>query len=674
MQYTEIQNFTVYCATWNVNGQSPSEDVIPWLASDPEPPDLYAIGFQELDLSKEAFVFNESPKEEEWLKVVYKSLHPKAKYRKVRLIRLVGMMLIVFTKEDHASYIKEISAETVGTGIMGKLGNKGGVAVRFEFHNTSICFVNSHLAAHVAEFERRNQDYQDICARMMFQQFLPPKRIGDHDMIYWLGDLNYRITELDATEVKEIIKQGNLKELLAADQFLQQRHQRKVFIGYNEGDVSFLPTYKFDPGTDDWDSSEKARAPAWTDRILWKGEHIDLLVYRSHFEMKISDHKPVSSIFNSGMKVVDNTKYRKIYEDVMKELDKMENEFLPQVTVETTEINFETVRYVESKAKSLTVANTGQVPVQFEFIKKLNDKAICKPWLVVEPSKGFVMPGDKCDISIQIKVDKKTAGPLTSGTDQLYEILVLHLIGGKDIFITVSGEYQRSSFGTSIAALVRMTVPICDMSVAAILHLEGSTSASKGLDEQDSGKISDDPYPVPKELWFLCDLITSLGLQQEQLFLQPGLRAEIVTLREWLDTGIPVTKPAVSIHSAAETLLLFIESLREPVIPYGKYEQCLECSGNYLQCRQIVSQIPLHHREVFNYVCEFLREVLRFSAQNNSDAKILATLFASIMLRDPPGVNPGSGIKARAQQQMLDNKKARFVYHFLVNEAITDHS
>ena len=76
-------------------------------------------------------------------------------------------------------------------------------------------------------------------------------------------------------------------------------------------------------------------------------------------------------------------------------------------------------------------------------------------------------------MTLHVRVDKKTAGPLTSGQDQLYDILVLHLVGGKDIFITVSGEYQRSSFGASIDALVRMTVPICELTTASILQLEG---------------------------------------------------------------------------------------------------------------------------------------------------------------------------------------------------------
>lgn len=40
---------------------------------------------------------------------------------------------------------------------------------------------------------------------------------------------------------------------------------------------------------------------------------------------------------------------------------------------------------------------------------------------------------------MEVYVDKKTACKLNSGEDKLYDILVLHLEGGKDIFITVTG-------------------------------------------------------------------------------------------------------------------------------------------------------------------------------------------------------------------------------------------
>lgn len=45
------------------------------------------------------------------------------------MVRLVGMMLLVFAKKGHLSNIREIMTESVGTGIMGKMVSHRGQLV-----------------------------------------------------------------------------------------------------------------------------------------------------------------------------------------------------------------------------------------------------------------------------------------------------------------------------------------------------------------------------------------------------------------------------------------------------------------------------------------------------------------------------------------------------------------
>lgn len=72
--------------------------------------------------------------------------------------------------------------------------------------------------------------------------------------MYWLGDLNYRITDLDQQVVKEYLDQHNYRPLLEYDQLRKLHSAQVVFSGYKEGEITFRPTYKYDPGTDEWDS------------------------------------------------------------------------------------------------------------------------------------------------------------------------------------------------------------------------------------------------------------------------------------------------------------------------------------------------------------------------------------------------------------------------------------
>ena len=175
-----------------------------------------------------------------------------------------------------------------------------------DFANTRLCFVTAHLAAGFANYEERNRDYHTIAHGLRFQR---NRSIADHDAVLWLGDFNYRIG-LPGDRVRTAIKTRDLATLFKNDQLNLQMVAGRAFPFYSEGRITFDPTYKYDNGTDDYDTSEKARIPAWCDRVLWKGEGLTLRAY-SAAPLRFSDHRPVFAVFSCQVRVEDEPhKYR----------------------------------------------------------------------------------------------------------------------------------------------------------------------------------------------------------------------------------------------------------------------------------------------------------------------------------------------------------------------------
>jgi inositol polyphosphate 5-phosphatase INPP5B/F len=61
-------------------------------------------------------------------------------------------------------------------------------------------------------------------------------KILDHDVVFWVGDLNYRIDEsVETEECFAKIEQQDFEYLRKYDQLNMQRAQGKVFVGFQVG-------------------------------------------------------------------------------------------------------------------------------------------------------------------------------------------------------------------------------------------------------------------------------------------------------------------------------------------------------------------------------------------------------------------------------------------------------
>nr|XP_040222110.2 inositol polyphosphate 5-phosphatase E [Anopheles coluzzii]XP_040222111.2 inositol polyphosphate 5-phosphatase E [Anopheles coluzzii] len=315
---------TIFIGTWNMNGQSPprqmNDFVLPTALE--HVPDIIVFGTQES--CSERF---------EWEVTLQETLGPS--HILLHSTSLGTLHLAAFIRRDLIWFCSEPEDACLSVRPGTAFRTKGAVAISFCLFGTSFLFVTSHLTAHQQKVKERVSDVKKIIHALDLPRNLTVKHRNkdvtqNFDSVYWCGDLNFRLSEprdklMQWIETTQFPLPAHLPHgFMHTDQLTSVLSDGAAFRGFREAKITFPPTYKYDPGTQRFDSSSKQRAPAYTDRILYKFKPLPVttvhrrgsnlptggkishppspvkcIAYDSVQSITSSDHKPVWALFRN---------------------------------------------------------------------------------------------------------------------------------------------------------------------------------------------------------------------------------------------------------------------------------------------------------------------------------------------------------------------------------------
>ena len=316
-RYFPDRSIRVFVGTWNMNGQTPPRHLSDFLL--PERidfvPDVLVIG------SQESF-----PERTEWEIRLQDTLGPS--HVLYHSAVLGTLHIAIFLRRDLIWFCSVPDVDSFSTRPGAQFKTKGAVAVGFILFGTSFLFVNAHLTAHQENTRDRIKDLKKLNAVLNLPKILQTSK-GKHknrvsqfsksrdftdnfDAVFWCGDLNFRLEQTRPVVEREVAQKANSTDgnggsnftsVLDFDQLNYLRSEGLIFKGYKEDPIHFPPTFKYDPGTNEFDTSSKQRVPSYTDRILYKSrrttghnekkQKIKSLHYDCVRDVVTSDHKPV---------------------------------------------------------------------------------------------------------------------------------------------------------------------------------------------------------------------------------------------------------------------------------------------------------------------------------------------------------------------------------------------
>jgi phosphatidylinositol-bisphosphatase len=740
--YTQVESLNALFITFNVGCKRPPSDLSPLLKmvdGDDEKkerevlPDLIAVGLQEVDMSAAAMLKEETEAAGPWIAALqhavgadqHSSPTSGALYFMYPHKQLVGLLLVVFVRKAVLPYFTEMTISTVATGALGSVGNKGAVGIRFRVHQTSICILTCHLAAGQKNTTKRNEDISTILGSMDFnaasrqislnssavmqdQSFfiaIPQLLPKDHDLVAVIGDLNYRV-DLSYEAAVSLAKARDIAALLKEDQLIKEmRNAHSPWKGFVDCTPTFPPTYRFDIGTNIYDTSEKQRIPAFTDRILFwsrKGTSsgaattkqsspssssssssatpagIQARLLDSVPEIMSSDHKPVRAVSVVPVRVLVQSQRQSVMANLRGRVAKLglDRVASAKTTLSTSSVVFGALPIGRGRACStVTITNIGECVASVRaFRQVVGDASECL-WLRVFPTSASILPGESVDMTLECALDYVALDWVRGwvpyegkASVSIKSMLVLRVDDGPVHFVECSVEVLPSSFGNTLDNILRTEKLPSRVAYAKTAKpptsspLVGlpSTSSSGGLEAAVSAAplILSNPKPwLPKEVWFLCDALFRCGAKEAGLF---GTSDEddnqddaaVSELIDFLDSHaepIPTgddASPSFSARVVSKALVSFFMMLQQPLIPYSIYTAALSAArtGGRVPLYFVQQQLPPANGNLWLYLMSMLNFLLRPANQEKNllTSQCLAEIFSNALFRRSPPPGPSS--------------------------------
>jgi hypothetical protein len=361
-QEDPTKSIRVSCLTWNLAEESPSPSSIPsTFLSKFQRSDFVLVSIQECETIQPR---RTEGRRSRFIReyCVQNLCGPTMQYVPIAMHSLGGIQLLLFCKRHWLSHLRNVQCCDVACGIGNTFHNKGAIGAFVTINHPSLqqqqrqqkksnsrkkrrndtandltlLFVSAHLEAHIHNVEGRNNNFWRILTEFSSQApvFLKHKTtnrstnllktptttgaqqqreeghdnaiLHQTDFIFFCGDLNYRLDlPREMVEHHIILQQqrqtADWLPLLRHDQLLSTISQGRAFPFFQEGKITFAPTFKLDPFSfQTYDTSSKQRIPAWTDRILFLSNPphtVKVLEYDSVPHATHSDHRPVYGTF-----------------------------------------------------------------------------------------------------------------------------------------------------------------------------------------------------------------------------------------------------------------------------------------------------------------------------------------------------------------------------------------